>query len=83
VPKLDCTKVIGEADPCDRPQKIRNELYLSTMLHHYNDHKEARSSSRPYVDCKVAQINEKNKSAGPAIGRILLHHIHHLFALST
>jgi hypothetical protein len=35
------------------------------MLHHCNDHKEARSSSQPYIDCKVAQINEKNKSAGP------------------
>jgi hypothetical protein len=35
------------------------------MLHHYNDHKEAHSNSRPYVDCKVAQINEKNKLAGP------------------
>jgi hypothetical protein len=65
VPKLDCTRVTGEADPCDRPQKIRSELFLSTMLHHYNDHEEARSSSWPYVDCKVAQINEKNKSAGP------------------
>jgi hypothetical protein len=65
VPKLVCTKATGEADPCDRPQKIRSELFLSTMLHHCNDHKEARSSSRPYGDCKVAQINEKNKSAGP------------------
>jgi hypothetical protein len=65
VPKLVCTKVTGEADPCDRLQKIRSVLFLSTMLHHYNDHREARSSNRPYVDCKVAQINEKNKSAGP------------------
>jgi hypothetical protein len=65
VPKLVCIKATGEADPCDRPQKIRSELFLSTMLHHYNDHEEARSSSQPYVDCKVAQINEKNKSAGP------------------
>jgi hypothetical protein len=61
VPKLDCTKITGEADPCDRPQKIRSELFLSTTLHHYNGHKEARSSSRPYVDCKVVQINEKEQ----------------------
>jgi hypothetical protein len=33
------------------------------MLSRYNDHKEARSSSRPHVDCKVTQINEKNKLA--------------------
>jgi hypothetical protein len=65
VPKLDCTRVTGEADPYDRHQKLRSELFLSTMLHYYNDHEEARSSSWPYVDCKVAQINEKNKSAGP------------------
>jgi hypothetical protein len=64
VTKLVCTKVTGEVDPCDRPQKIRIELFLSSMLHHYDDHKEARSSSWPCVDCKVAQINEKNKLAG-------------------
>jgi hypothetical protein len=58
VPKLVCTKATREADPSDRPQKIRSELFLSTMLHHCNDHKEARSSSRPYGDCKVAQIIE-------------------------
>jgi hypothetical protein len=65
VPKLVCTKVTGEADPCDRPKKIRSELFFSTMLHHYDDYKEARSSSWPYVDCKVAQTNEKNELAGP------------------
>jgi hypothetical protein len=35
------------------------------MLHRYNEHKEAHLSSRPHVDCKVTQINEKNKLAGP------------------
>jgi hypothetical protein len=61
VPKLVCTKVIGEADPCARPQKIRIELFLSSMLHY----KEARSSSRPCVHYKMVQINEKNESARP------------------
>jgi hypothetical protein len=61
MPKLVCTKVTREADPCDRPQKIRIELFLSSMLHY----KEARSSSRPCVDCKMVQITEKNKSVGP------------------
>jgi hypothetical protein len=65
VPKLDCAKVTGEADPCDRPQRIRSKLFLSTMLRRYNNHKEARSSSRPHVDCKVMKINEKNKLSGP------------------
>jgi hypothetical protein len=34
------------------------------MLRHYNNHKEACSSSWPHVDCKVMRINEKNKLAG-------------------
>jgi hypothetical protein len=32
---------------------------------HYTVHKEARSSNRPCVNCKEAQVNEKNKSADP------------------
>jgi hypothetical protein len=28
-----------------------------------NNHKEARSSSRPYINCKVSSINEDNKAA--------------------
>jgi hypothetical protein len=65
VPKPVCTKEIGEADPRDRPQKIELELFLSSMLHYYSVHKEAHSSSWPCVDCKEAQVNEKNKSADP------------------
>jgi hypothetical protein len=75
-----CTRETGEADPRDRPQKIELELFLSSMLHYYIVHKEARSSSRPCINCKEAQVNKKNKSA---IGQILLHHIHCLFAVST
>jgi hypothetical protein len=65
VPKLVCSRETGEAEPCDRPQNIRIELFLSSMLHCYDVHKEARSSSRPCVDCKVAQVNEKKMSADP------------------
>jgi hypothetical protein len=64
VPKSVCTRETGEADPRDRPQKIELELFLSSMLH-YTVHKKARSSSRPCVDCKEAQVNEKNMSADP------------------
>jgi hypothetical protein len=60
-----CTRETGEADPRDRPQKIELELFLSSMLHYYLVHKEARSSSRPCVNCKEAQVNKKNKSADP------------------
>jgi hypothetical protein len=65
VPKPVCTKEIGEADPRDQPQKIELELFLSSMLHYYSVHKEAHSSSRPCVDCKEEQVNEKNKSVDP------------------
>jgi hypothetical protein len=34
------------------------------MFHCYNDHEEARSSSRP-CDCKIIYITAKNKSADP------------------
>jgi hypothetical protein len=64
VPKSVCIRGTGEADPRDRPQKIELELFLSFMLH-YIVYKEARSSNRPYVDCKEAQVNAKNKSADP------------------
>jgi hypothetical protein len=65
VPKSVCTKETGEAYPRDRPQKIEFELFLSSMLHYYSVHKEARSSSWLRVNCKEAQVNEKNKSADP------------------
>jgi hypothetical protein len=60
VPKPACAKETGEADPRDRPQKVEFELFLSSILHFYLVHKEARSSSR-----LCAQVNEKNKSADP------------------
>jgi hypothetical protein len=60
-----CTGEAGEADPRDRPQKIEFELLLSSMLHYYLVHREARSGSRPCVNCKKAQVNKKNKSVGP------------------
>jgi hypothetical protein len=82
VPKSVCTRETGEADPRDRPQEIGLELFLLSMLH-YTVHKEARSSNRPCVNCKEAQVNKKTSRPIPAIGQILLHHIHCLFAVST
>jgi hypothetical protein len=60
VPKPARAKETGEADPRDRPQKVEFKLFLSSILHFYLVHKEARSSSR-----LCAQVNEKNKSADP------------------
>jgi hypothetical protein len=36
---------------------------MPNVSHSGNNHKEARSSSRPYISCKVLSINEDNKVA--------------------
>jgi hypothetical protein len=36
---------------------------MSNVSHSGNNHKEARSSSRPYFNCKVLSVNEDNKAA--------------------
>jgi hypothetical protein len=36
---------------------------MISVLHDYSSYKEARSSSRPYINCKVSKINEDYKAA--------------------
>jgi hypothetical protein len=36
---------------------------MTSVLHDYNSYKEARSSSRPCISCKVSKINEDYKAA--------------------
>jgi hypothetical protein len=36
---------------------------MPNVSHSGNNRKEARSSSRPYINCKVSSINEDNKAA--------------------
>jgi hypothetical protein len=36
---------------------------VPNVSHSGNNHKEARSSSRPYINCKVLSVNEDNKAA--------------------
>jgi hypothetical protein len=36
---------------------------MPIVSHSGNNHKEARSSSRPYINCKVSSVNEDNKAA--------------------
>jgi hypothetical protein len=36
---------------------------MPNVSHSGNNHKEARSSSRPYINCQVSSINEDNKAA--------------------
>jgi hypothetical protein len=36
---------------------------MPNVSHCGNNHKEARSSNRPYINCKVSSVNEDNKAA--------------------
>jgi hypothetical protein len=36
---------------------------MSNVSHSGNNHKEARSNSQPYINCKVSSVNEDNKAA--------------------
>jgi protoheme ferro-lyase len=36
---------------------------MPNVSHSGNNHKEARSSSRSYINCKVSSVNEDNKAA--------------------
>jgi hypothetical protein len=36
---------------------------MPNVSHSGNNHKEARSSSQPYINCKVLSVNEDNKAA--------------------
>jgi hypothetical protein len=38
---------------------------MPNVSHSGNNRKEARSSSRPYINCKVSSVNEDNKVADP------------------
>jgi hypothetical protein len=60
--KTKHSDTLGKADPCDRTQKIKCKLLMPNVSHSGNNHKEARSSSRPYINCKVSSINEDNKA---------------------
>jgi hypothetical protein len=61
--KTKHSDTLGKADPCDRPQKIKCKLLMPNVSHSGNNHKEACSSSRPYINCKVSSVNEDNKAA--------------------
>jgi hypothetical protein len=53
----------GKVDPCDRPQKIKCERLMTNVSYSGNNHKEARSSSRPDNNYKILSINEDDKVA--------------------
>jgi hypothetical protein len=47
-----------KADPCNRPQKIKCRILMMNVSYSGNSHKEARSSSQPYISCNVSSINK-------------------------
>jgi hypothetical protein len=48
--------------PAIGPKKIKCKLPMTSVLHNSGNYKEARSSSRPYINCKVSRINEDYKA---------------------
>jgi hypothetical protein len=44
-------------------QKIKCKLLITSVLHNCSNYKKARSSSRPYINCKVSRIIEDYKVA--------------------
>jgi hypothetical protein len=62
VPKTKHFDALGKADPCDRPQKIKCGILMTNVSYSGNNHKEARSSSWPYISCNVSSVNEYDKA---------------------
>jgi hypothetical protein len=60
--KIKHADTLGKADPCDRPQKIKCEVLMTNVSCSGNNHKEARSGSRPYINCNVSSVNEYDKA---------------------
>jgi hypothetical protein len=61
--KTKHSDALGKADPCNRPQKIKCRILMTNVSYSGNNHKEARSSSRPYISCNVLSVNEYDKAA--------------------
>jgi hypothetical protein len=61
--KTKHSNALGKADPCNRPQKIKCVILMMNVSYSGNNHKEARSSSRPYISCNVLSVNEYDKTA--------------------
>jgi hypothetical protein len=60
--KTKHSDTLGKADPCDRPQKIKCRILMTSVSYSGNNHKEARSSSRPYISCNILSVNEYDKA---------------------
>jgi hypothetical protein len=56
--KTKHSDTLGKVDPCDRPQKIKCGILMTNVSCSGNNHKEARSGSRPYINCNVLSVND-------------------------
>jgi hypothetical protein len=61
--KTKHSDALGKADPYDRPQKIKCRILISNVSYSGNNHKEACTSSRPYISCNISSVNEYDKAA--------------------
>jgi hypothetical protein len=60
---MSCFDRFDEADPRDRPQKIKCKLLMSSVVHSHSNYSKARFDSRPYSCCKVSKSGERHKAA--------------------
>jgi hypothetical protein len=61
--KTKHSDTLGKADPCDQTQKIKRGILMTNVSGSGNNHKEARSSSQPYINCNISSVNEYDKAA--------------------
>jgi hypothetical protein len=61
--KTKHSDALGKADPCDRPQKIKCRILMTNISYSGNNHKEAHSSSQPYISCNISSVNEYDNVA--------------------
>jgi hypothetical protein len=60
---MSCSHTFDEADPCDRPQKIKCKPLVSSVVHNHSSYRKARFDSWPYFSCKVSKGNGGHKAA--------------------
>jgi hypothetical protein len=61
--RMSCSDAFDEADPRDRPQKVKCKLLMSSVVHNHSNYRKARFDSRPYSCCEVSKSNERREAA--------------------
>jgi hypothetical protein len=60
---MSCLDGFDEADPRDRPQKIKCKLLMSSVVHSHRNYRKAQFDIRPFSYCKVSKSSERHKVA--------------------